>query len=172
MAKEIERKFLVSGNGWRTRADRGRAIRQAYLALTDTISLRVRTIGNAKAYLTIKSAQSGATRSEFEYPIPLKDARALMKLRTGRLIEKRRYLFKAGNAHFEIDVFEGDHRGLVIAEIELSTRRARFHRPEWLGKEVTDEECYYNANLAIAKSPIERPGRALGKKQRAVPPGG
>jgi adenylate cyclase len=148
MAKEIERKFLVSGGGWRKHADRGKAIRQAYLALTGTMSLRVRTIGKAKAYLTIKSTRSGAARSEFEYPIPVKDARALMKLRTGRLIEKRRHVVKAGNAHFEIDVFKGDHRGLVIAEIELSTPRARFDRPKWLGEEVTDEERYYNASLA------------------------
>ena len=150
MAKEIERKFLVSGRGWRKRADRGKAIRQAYLALTDTLSFRVRTVGKAKAFLTIKSAQAGAVRSEFEYPIPLKDARALMKQRTGRLIEKRRHVARAGKARFEIDVFKGDHRGLVIAEIELSTRRARFDRPEWLGREVTDEERYYNFNLAGA----------------------
>ena len=120
------------------------------MALTDTISLRVRTIGNAKAYLTIKSAQSDTTRSEFEYPIPLKDARALMKLRTGRLIKKRRHVVKAGNARFEVDVFNGDHRGLVIAEIELATERARFDRPRWLGKEVTGERRYYNSNLASA----------------------
>src|SRR5262245_47448921 len=149
MPKEIERKVLVSGNGWRKRADRGKAIRQAYLALTDTISLRVRTVG-AKGYLTIKSAQSGTTRSEFEYPIPAKDARALMKLRTGRLIKKRRHIVKSGKTRFEVDVFKGDHRGLVIAEIELPTARSRFDRPAWLGKEVTDEKRYYNASLASA----------------------
>jgi adenylate cyclase len=148
MPKEIERKFLVSGNGWRKRANRGKVIRQTYLALTETISLRVRTIGNTKAYLTIKGARSGATRSEFEYPIPLKDARALMKLRTGRLIEKRRHVVKVGKARYEIDVFKGKQRGLVIAEIELPTERARFERPHWLAKEVTGEKRYYNATLA------------------------
>ena len=148
MPKETERKFLVSGSAWRKRASRGKAIRQAYLALTDTISLRVRTIGKGKAYLTIKSEQSDTTRDEFEYPIPLKDARALMKMRTGRLIKKRRHIVKAGKARYEIDVFKGDHRGLVIAEIELSTRRARFDRPNWLGKEVTGQKRYYNAQLA------------------------
>ena len=76
MAKEIERKFLVSGKGWRKRSNRGKAIRQAYLALTDTISLRVRTVGKSNAYLTIKSVGSDRTRSEFEYSIPLRDARA------------------------------------------------------------------------------------------------
>jgi adenylate cyclase len=150
MPKEIERKFLVLGSDWRKCADHGKAIRQAYLALTDTISLRVRIVGDEKAYLTIKSAQSDTTRSEFEYPIPLKDARALMKMRTGTLIKKRRHIVKTGKARFEVDVFKGDHQGLVIAEIELSTRGARFDRPLWLGREVTGEKRYYNANLARA----------------------
>jgi adenylate cyclase len=148
MAKETERKFLVSGNGWRKRADRGKSIQQAYLALTNTMSLRVRTIGKRKAYLTIKGTRSGATRAEFEYPIPLQDARSLMKLRTGHLIKKRRHIVKAGKAHVEVDVFRGKHRGLVIAEVEAPTRRARFDRPEWLSRDVTDEERYYNVNLA------------------------
>ena len=129
---------------------RGDTLREGGLRITDTISLRVRIIGNAKAYLTIKSAQSDTTRSEFEYPIPFKDARALMKLRKGRLIEKRRHVVKAGKSRFEVDVFKGSHSGLVIAEIELSARLARFERPEWLGEEVTGEKRYYNANLASA----------------------
>jgi adenylate cyclase len=148
MAKEVERKFLVSGKGWRKRASRGKSIRQAYLAFTEAISLRVRTIGNDRAYLTVKSAQSGESRSEFEYPIPVADARALMKLRTGRLIKKRRHVVKSGKANFEIDVFRGDHRGLVLAEVELSSQRARFDRPDWLGKEVTGDKRYYNDSLA------------------------
>src|SRR5262249_346739 len=148
MAKEIERKFLVSGDGWRKRAGRGKAIRQAYLALTDTLSLPLPIIPQTKAYLTVKSSDGGATRAEFEYPIPLKDARALMKLRTGRLIEKRRHVVKAGKARFEVDVFKRAHRGLVIAEIELAKPGARFDRPKWLGKEVTSEKRYFNASLS------------------------
>ena len=148
MAKEIERKFLVSGNGWRKSATPGKAIRQAYLALTDSVSLRVRIMGSTKAWLTIKSADSGMSRAEFEYPIPIKDARALIKMRTGRMIEKRRHIVKAGKSRFEIDVFSGSHLGLVIAEIELPSARARFIRPEWLGREVTGEKRYYNATLA------------------------
>jgi adenylate cyclase len=150
MAKEIERKFLVTGKSWRRRAGRGKSIRQAYLALTEASSVRVRIIGNAKAFLTIKSSQSGVSRSEFEYPIPVKDAHALMKFRTGRVIEKRRHVVKAGKDCFEVDVFKGDHSGLVIAEIELSTERATFERPEWLGREVTGSRRYYNAHLACA----------------------
>lgn len=148
MAKETERKFLVSGKGWRKRGSHGREIRQAYLALTKRISLRVRTVGKSKAYITIKGARSGASRSEFEYPIPFRDAKALMKLRAGRLIKKRRHVVKAGKTEIEIDVFKGDHRGLIIAEVELPSKRAKFDRPDWLGKEVTNQEKYYNANLA------------------------
>jgi adenylate cyclase len=148
MPKEIERKFLVSGNRWRKGASRGKSIHQAYLALTDTISLRIRTIGDAKAYLTIKSRQSDLSRAEFEYPIPLKDARELMKMRTGRLIKKRRHVVRAGRTRFEVDVFKGAHLGLVLAEVELPTERTRFDRPQWLGKEVTGKRRYYNANLA------------------------
>jgi adenylate cyclase len=148
MAKETERKFLVSNDGWRKCADRGKSIRQAYLALTDTMSLRIRTVGKRKAYLTVKGMRSGATRAEFEYPIPFKDASALMKLRTGRLIKKRRHVVKAGRARVEVDVFGGKHRGLILAEVELPSRRTRFEQLEWLGKDVTDEERYYNANLA------------------------
>jgi adenylate cyclase len=76
VGKEIERKFLVASEAWRKKAGRGKTIRQAYLALTDTVSVRIRTIGRQKAYLTLKGARSGARRSEFEYPIPVKDARA------------------------------------------------------------------------------------------------
>ena len=156
MSKEIERKFLVPGKGWRKSADRGKTIRQAYLALTDALSIRVRIIGNTKGYITLKSAQVGITRSEFEYEIPIKEARALMKMRTGRLIEKRRYVVKAGKVRFEVDVFKGAHRGLVIAEIELERERTQFDRPEWLGKEVTGDKKYYNAILAT----VEPPARA------------
>ena len=148
MPKEIERKFLVSGNGWRKGANRGKSIRQAYLSLTNTVALRVRIVGKTRAYLTIKSARSGISRSEFEYPIPPKDARELMKLRTGRLIEKRRHIVRVGKTRFEVDVFRGNHRGLVVAEIELSRAHARFERPDWLGREVTCDKRYYNANLA------------------------
>lgn len=150
MPKETERKFLVSGTSWRKRANRGTAIRQAYLALTAKISLRVRTVGNTKAFLTIKSGRSKLSRAEFEYSIPLKDAQILMKMRSGILIKKRRHGVRSGKSRFEVDVFQGAHRGLVIAEIELSTRNERFHRPKWLGKEVTGDERYYNANLANA----------------------
>jgi adenylate cyclase len=148
MAEETERKFLVSGRGWRKRADRGKMIRQAYLANTDELSIRVRTVGNSKAYLTIKTARPGLSRDEYEYAISMEDARSLMKLRIGRLIVKRRHIVKVGRSQFEVDVFERKLKGLVIAEIELPSRHTIFERPEWLGKEVTGKKRYYNAQLA------------------------
>jgi adenylate cyclase len=150
MAKEIERKFLVSGNGWRKHADRGKEIRQAYLTRTGKLAIRVRTIGKTKAYLTIKTARPGVSRDEYEYAIAVEDARSLMKLRVGRLIVKRRHIVDVGKSRFEVDVFAREHKGLVIAEIELPSRRAAFERPEWLGKEVTNVKRYYNAQLARA----------------------
>jgi adenylate cyclase len=147
---EIERKFLVSGRTWRKHADRGKKVRQAYLAHTDEVSVRVRTIGKSKAWLTIKTARPGLSREEYEYAIPVEDARSLMKLRIGRLIVKRRHIVKVGRSRFEVDVFARKLKGLVIAEIELPSRHTIFERPEWLGKEVTGKKRYYNAQLARA----------------------
>jgi adenylate cyclase len=147
---EIERKFLVSDRTWRKQADRGKKIRQAYLAHTDELSIRVRTIGKSKAYLTIKSARAGLSRDEYEYEISVEDARSLMKLRIGRLIVKRRHIVKAGRSQFEVDVFQRKLKGLVIAEIELPSRHTIFERPKWLGKEVTGKKRYYNEQLARA----------------------
>lgn len=150
MGKEIERKFLVTGNDWRKHADRGKKIRQAYLACTKELTIRVRTIGKDKAFLTIKSAKAELSRDEYEYEIPLEDAKALMKLRVGRLIVKRRYIVEIARSRFEVDVFARKLKGLVIAEIELTSRHTLFKRPDWLGKEITGKKRYYNAQLARA----------------------
>jgi adenylate cyclase len=148
MGKEIERKFLVSSNAWRKHADRGKEIQQAYLANTGKISARVRIVGKNKAWITIKSEGSHISRAEYEYAIPIRDAKKLLKLRVGRLIVKRRHSVRVGRLRFEIDVFAREHRGLVIAEIELPSKRAKLERPAWLGREVTGERRYYNAHLA------------------------
>lgn len=148
MATEIERKFLVTGSAWRALAGRSMAICQSYLARTDAATVRIRIVDDATAFLTVKSTKPGPARSEFEYPIPLEDARDLMTLRTGHAIEKRRHIVQLGDACFEIDVFEGRHDGLVIAEIELPDVDAPFERPSWLGEEVTHDPHYYNAYLA------------------------
>jgi adenylate cyclase len=148
MATEIERKFLVKGDAWRAFAARSVAIRQAYLTRLDAMTIRVRIVDDAEAFLTIKSPQLGPVRSEFEYSIPAEDARTLMAARTGLMIEKRRHIVQLGDARWEIDVFEGTHTGLVIAEIELPDASASFERPAWLGEEVTGDPHYYNAHLA------------------------
>lgn len=150
MATEIERKFLVDNDGWRGRAEGSKAIRQAYLALDGRATVRVRIVDGLRAFLTVKSAVAGTTRSEFEYFIPVDDAEALMELRTGLVIEKRRHIVPIGNCIWEIDVFEGAHRGLTIAEIELPSADTAFERPDWIGREVTDDLGYYNASLAAA----------------------
>lgn len=150
MAREIERKFLVSGSSWRKHADHGKKIRQAYLAHTKDLTIRVRTIGKGKAYLTIKSAGTELSRAEYEYEIPAEHARALMKLRIGRLIVKRRHIVNVGRSRFEVDVFARKLKGLVIAEIELTSPQTLFKRPNWLGKEITGKKRYYNAQLARA----------------------
>jgi len=146
MAFEIERKFIVAGDGWRVDADGGNIIRQAYLACTDKMSLRIRTRAG-RATLTMKSAGTTIRRLEFEYDIPLEDAAALFDLREGSIIEKRRHLLPWDGLTWEIDVFHGENEGLVIAEIELPHEDHGFARPSWLGEEVSRNPRYSNANL-------------------------
>jgi CYTH domain-containing protein len=153
MPTEIERKFLVRGDGWKAKADGGSRLRQAYLASTDGCAVRVRIKDEAKAFLTIKSARPGASRDEFEYEVSVEDARAMLELRTGEVIEKTRYRVPAGDLCWEIDVFAGAHAGLTIAEIELPDEGAHFERPDWLGDEVTQDKRYYNASLALRALP-------------------
>lgn len=148
MAEEIERKFLVRDDGWREAAGRGCLIEQAYLALTDAVSVRVRIRDAAAATLTIKSRAVALRRQEFEFPIPVDEAGELMTLRTGSLVQKVRYKVPCGDLVWEVDVFEGANAGLVVAEIELAHEDQSFERPSWLGEEVTGVERFYNASLA------------------------
>ena len=149
MAIEIERRFLVASGGWAARAEPSHSIRQAYLAATPDAAIRIRVIDDASAFLTIKSGKAGIERAEFEYPIPVADAEELIEMRTGAIIEKRRHRFAADGGQWEIDVFGGELDGLVIAEIELETQDRAFDRPEWLGKEITEDGRYSNASLAL-----------------------
>ncbi|MCB2076435.1 MAG: CYTH domain-containing protein [Novosphingobium sp.] len=150
MAREIERKFLVRGDGWRARAGDGRRLEQAYLAITDAANVRVRIIDGSKAFITVKSARSGMSRDEFEYAVPVEDARAMMTLRKGAIIEKTRHeVPSAGALVWEVDVFAGAHEGLVLCEIELPDEATRIEMPDWLGAEVTGDPAYYNAALAL-----------------------
>lgn len=152
MPHEIERKFLVTGEGWRDAlrvSGPGRSLVQAYLTAGDKASVRIRIVGGREAFLTVKSAGATLTRAEFEYPVPVTDAQAMLPLCRGKVIEKTRHRLPAGGGlTWEIDVFAGAHAGLVIAEIELPTPDTPFARPDWLGEEVTGDPAYGNAALA------------------------
>ena len=157
MAIEIERKFLVTTDAWRAAAHQVVPMAQGYrnnLAAMDTgamkTSVRVRIAGS-KAFLNLKSRELGHTRQEFDYPIPVEDARALLALSVGGLVDKRRHYVDFEGHLWEIDEFLGDNAGLVVAEIELGAADEKFAKPGWLGAEVTDEARYYN--LALASRP-------------------
>ena len=153
MAIEIERKFLLADDGWRAQAHHVQPIAQAYLndgaalaAGRERCSVRVRICGEA-ANLNIKSRELGASRQEFEYPIPLADAEALMALACDDRIDKVRHLVQVGAHLWEIDEFRGDNAGLVVAEIELPSEDTVFDRPDWIGQEVSGDKRYYNSSL-------------------------
>jgi adenylate cyclase len=145
MGVEIERKFMVQGDGWR-RGDAGTPIVQGYLAASRERSVRVRLTPDA-AWLTVKGPSEGAVRPEFEYPIPRADAEQILALCSG-VLEKTRHRIPAGDLTWEVDEFGGANRGLVLAEIELTRPDQEFARPPWLGAEVTGDPGYSNARLA------------------------
>jgi len=145
MGIEIERKFLVVGDAWR--AAPAVAYAQGYLNRDPRRTVRVRVV-QQQAWLTIKGANTGATRAEFEYPIPVSDAEQLLALCDGPLVRKLRRKVEHAGHTWEIDEFQGDNAGLVVAEIELPAEDAAFERPGWLGAEVTHDPRYFNSNLA------------------------
>ena len=145
MAIEIERKFLVQGQAWRTGA--GVLLCQGYLNRDKARTVRVRIAGDA-AFLTVKGQSVGATRLEFEYPVPVADARALLALCDGPWVEKTRYRVVYQGTTWEVDEFAGANAGLVVAEVELAHEDQPFARPNWLGEEVTHDTRYFNSNLA------------------------
>ena len=149
MPQETERKFLVANDGWRVEAGRGQELRQAYLAETDRAAIRVRIVDEAAAFITIKGAKAGLSRQEFEYPAPLSDAEELVELRQGSELRKTRFRALHRERCWEIDVYDGDNAGLVIAEVELESEEASLDIPTWVGREVTGEARYYAARLAV-----------------------
>ncbi|NYZ63112.1 CYTH domain-containing protein [Luteimonas deserti] len=158
MGVEIERKFRVTSDAWREAAHAVVPMAQGYLndqaAMergAQKASVRVRMEGDG-ARLNIKSRALGHTRQEFEWAVPTEDARALLALCVGGLVEKRRHLVRHGAHLWEVDEFLGDNAGLVVAEVELASADAAFERPAWLGREVTDEARFYN--LALASRPF------------------
>lgn len=147
MALEIERKFLVCNDDWRARAGEGVRYRQGYLCNSEQASVRVR-IGDRQARLNIKSGGLVMERLEFEFPIGLDEAEQLLEQVCRKpLIEKTRFKIPQGRHCWEVDVFEGDNQGLVVAELELARADEPFERPAWLGEEVTDDTRYYNVCL-------------------------
>ena len=145
MATEIERKFLVMGDDWLSAT--GVLIWQGYLNRDKHRTVRVRVAAD-QAFLTIKGATQGATRAEFEYPIPVADATALRALCDGPIIEKVRRRIDHAGFTWEVDEFFGDNAGLVVAEIELGSETEAFAKPPWVGQEVTEDARYFNSNLA------------------------
>lgn len=146
MAKEIERKFLVDESRLGPLED-GVAIRQGFIPTRDLTAVRVRVSGE-QAWLTLKGRNEGPVRTEFEYPIPADDARQILsQLCGGQVMAKTRYLRQCGDHTWEIDVFEGENAGLIVAEVELQSEQETFQRPDWATEEVTDDPRYYNVNL-------------------------
>ncbi|MBZ2189956.1 CYTH domain-containing protein [Alcanivorax sp. JB21] len=146
MGVEIERKFLVRTTAMLENQP-GLALHQGYLSHTPETTVRVRIQGE-QAWLTVKGRNDGARRAEFEYAVPVADARDMLALCPAGRIEKTRYRLPAGEHVWEVDVFHGDNEGLIVAEIELRHEDDAFERPPWLGQEVTGDPRYYNSQLS------------------------
>lgn len=156
MATEIERKFLLKNDSWR-RGAKGMQVRQGYLCTEVERTVRVRTTGN-NGFLTIKGRSEGASRMEFEYAIPLTEANSMLEeLCKKPLIEKMRYKIDYGGLTWEVDEFYGENEGLILAEVELEHENQSLLLPDWVGKEVTGDPKYFNANL------IEHPYKTWGR---------
>ena len=149
MGVEIERKFLLKPGVWPVPlSNKGLDIVQGYLSDDEKKVIRVRTYGE-KGFLTIKSRVAGILRQEFEFEIPIDEAREILSSFCKVKIEKVRYELNFGGKKWEIDVFSGDNQGLIIVELELKSVTEEFNYPEWLGQEVSHEQKYFNSNLVI-----------------------
>jgi len=156
MGVEIERKFLVKNDSWRDDVESETHLVQGYLAdgAGARATVRVRVAVDA-AFLTIKGTTPGIRRSEYEYPIPLADAQAMLReLVMHSVIDKTRYRVRSGGRLWELDLFAGENAGLVMAELELGSEHEIFELPPWVGKDVSEDSRYYNANLV--RNPYKR----------------
>ncbi|MBW8369204.1 MAG: CYTH domain-containing protein [Arenimonas sp.] len=160
MAIEIERKFRLLDESWRGGVVKSVRMAQGYINDMDALragrqnaSVRVRIAGD-QAYLNLKSRELGRSRQEFDYAIPVADAQALLALCVGGLIDKVRHYIPQDDLTWEVDEFAGENAGLLVAELELPTVDTVFARPAWLGREVTEEQRFYN--LALAERPYSR----------------
>jgi len=148
VAVEIERKYLVHIEKW-NRIDKGKKhfYRQGYLLTDPAKTIRVRVTGES-GFITIKGKSVGASRQEYEYVIPKQDAIELLNQFCSSDVSKFRYIIPFAGKVWEVDEFLGANEGLIVAEIELSTEDEKFETPEWISKEVTGIEKYYNSNLS------------------------
>ena len=155
MAQEIEKKFLVTADSYKTEAAKQTRITQGYLSSVPERTVRVRIKGKS-GYITIKGIgnDSGASRYEWEKEIPVSEVEELLKICEPGVIDKTRYEVKAGNHTFEVDEFYGDNEGLVVAEVEMQDERDNVEKPAWLGEEVTGQTKYYNSMLM--KNPFKK----------------
>ena len=153
MKMEIERKFLVTGDEWRTAAGAGLFCEQGYiLSGPDQLTVRVRRIGD-RGFLTLKGVAEGISRPEFEYEIPVVEADYMLKNFCGdRIVSKTRFLVEIDGVTWEIDEFSGKNHGLILAEIELESEDQPFKKPAWLGGEVSRDSRFFNA--ALARNPF------------------
>lgn len=150
MAKEIERKFLVVNDSYKALSYKHINIQQGYIYTDKRAVIRVR-IRDTDAFLTIKGENRGAERDEWEYKIPLSDAKEMLaKLSTGAIVAKTRYLIDFGGFKWEVDEFDSPVNGLIVAEIELPSSDTAFSLPPFIGKEVTGDPAYYNSSIAAA----------------------
>jgi adenylate cyclase len=149
MAVEIERKFLVDKQKW-SEADKGKGylFRQGYILTDPAKTIRIRVTDDT-GFITIKGKSVGASRPEYEYPIPKRDAQELLDNFCQSDISKLRYIVKYSDNKWEIDEFLGENEGLIVAEIELTSEQESFDVPDWIDREVTGEEKYYNSKLSL-----------------------
>lgn len=148
MAIEIERKFLVVGESWRDQVTRSSAMRQGYLSTNAKATVRVRIVDDGRAFLTIKGKTDGISRAEFEYEVPLEEGRAMLEMARPNVVEKRRHIVPHGGLDWEVDIFEGAHDGLIMAEVELTSADQVVDLPAWAGQEVSHDDRYANASLS------------------------
>lgn len=153
MAREVERKFLVANGDWRKAAGPGTTISQFYLAVAEERSVRVRIRNGESATLTLKFGGAARERDEFEYPIPVEEARQLERFAIGVLIEKTRHVVVHDGREWEVDLFKRALAGLAVAEIETEDDITDAALPPWVGREITGEAEFYNASLALRGLP-------------------
>lgn len=152
MGLEIERKFLVINDTFKSRAESEIEIAQAYLSDNPDCTVRVRVYGD-RGYLTVKSRSVGAVRHEWEYPVPVDEATEIVRIATSGSLTKTRYIVPFAGHTWEVDVFHGALDGLVVAEIELGNADETFECPDFVGREVTGDARYYNSALVHATKP-------------------